>query len=145
MIRAATPADRPALARLQSSLPRQSPDLLSYAIGVGDVLVSTVEDETRAESSVQSIPVGYVLVVPGDGVHVAELVVDPDHRREGRATALLDAVVADAPPGSTVTLAVAPDNAAALALYRGCGFAVDERRPDYFDGDPALWLTKRVE
>jgi ribosomal protein S18 acetylase RimI-like enzyme len=132
--RRARPTDGTRLDRLQSLLPRQSPDLLEYGIAVGDVVVST------AEGSV----VGYVLPVYGDGVHVAELVVAPDHRREGRATELLDAVGESLGDDDEVTLAVAPENEGARSFYRAIGFDEVERREEYFDGDPALWLVKSV-
>jgi ribosomal protein S18 acetylase RimI-like enzyme len=114
-------------------LPRQSPDLLDYGIAVGDVLVSTVEGTV----------VGYVLPVYGDGVHVAELVVAPDHRRAGHASALLDVVCDSLDAGDAVTLAVAPDNERARAFYQAYGFEEVERREHYFEGDPALWLVKQ--
>lgn len=132
--RRARPTDGTTLGRLQSLLPRQSPDLLDYGIAVGDVVVST------AEGSV----VGYVLPVYGDGVHVAELVVAPDHRREGRASALLDTVCDSLGAGEAVTLAVAPDNEDARSFYRAYGFDEVERREEYFEGDPALWFAKTV-
>lgn len=76
----------------------------------------------------------------GRGAHLAELAVAPGFRREGRATALLDRLlaVADGP----VTVAVRPDNDPALALYRSRGFERAERRPDYFESGPALWLVR---
>jgi ribosomal protein S18 acetylase RimI-like enzyme len=132
--RRARPTDGSRLDRLQSVLPRQSPDLLEYGIAVGDVVVST------AEGSV----VGYILPVYGDGVHVAELVVAPDHRREGRATELLDAVEESLGEDEEMTLAVAPENEGARSFYRTVGFDEVERRETYFDGDPALWLVKSV-
>jgi ribosomal-protein-alanine N-acetyltransferase len=86
--------------------------------------------------------VGYLLAVPGDeGVHVAELVVDPGHRREGRASALLRALFERA-GDRAVTIAVAPENEAARACYEAVGFEVRERNPAYFDGDPALVLVR---
>ncbi|MFB6302972.1 MAG: GNAT family N-acetyltransferase [Haloferacaceae archaeon] len=76
----------------------------------------------------------------GRGAHLAELVVAPGCRREGRATALLDRflAVADGP----VTVAVEPDNDPALALYRSRGFERVGRREDYFETGPALWLVR---
>lgn len=133
-IRRARPTDGTALRRLQSLLPRQSPDLLDYGITIGDVFVA-MDDETA---------VGYLLPVYGDGAHVAELVVDTDHRRDGHGTALLDAVEASLGDGDEVTLAVTPDNDGARAFYREYGFDEMERRPEYFEGDPALWLVKSV-
>lgn len=133
-IRRARPTDGTTLHRLQAYLPRQSPDLLDYGIAVGDVVVATADGAV----------VGYVLPVYGDGVHVAELVVDPDHRRAGHASALLDAVSDLLADRDEVTLAVAPDNDGAQAFYRAYGFDEVERREEYFEGDPALWFVKSV-
>jgi ribosomal protein S18 acetylase RimI-like enzyme len=57
--------------------------------------------------------------------HVAQLVVDPDHRRRGVARALLSAAgAAAAAQGVTrVTLMVSDANDRALALYRSLGFS----------------------
>lgn len=84
-------------------------------------------------------PVGYVVQVGGTGVHVAELVVHPDHRREGRAEELLRRVVDDA--NGAVTLLVAPDNDPAFALYRKLGFAVSGRKPGFYDDGDALVMA----
>jgi ribosomal-protein-alanine N-acetyltransferase len=132
MIRVATAADAAALSRLQSLLPSATPDLLSVALSTGDVLVSEADD----------VPVGYVLTVPGGEaatVHVAELVVAPAHRREGRASALLDAVARQA---DRVTLTVDPDNEAARSCYRACGFERVAKLEGYFEDGPALFLVR---
>ncbi|WP_338737728.1 GNAT family N-acetyltransferase [Haloplanus salilacus] len=133
MIRPATPDEERTLALLQSQLREPSPGLLdawaSDAVpSPAEVLVSTTEADR---------PVGYLLAVPGDGTaYVAELVVAPDHRREGRATALLSAYAESVEGGVTVT--VAAKNAAARALYRGCGFERVWRLPDFFDAGDAI-------
>ena len=133
MIRPATPADRPALVRLQSHLPEPSPDLLDAALDdaaltPATALVSAAEDEA---------PVAYLLAVPGDRTtYVAELVVAPARRREGRARALLTACAERTDGALTVT--VAPDNGAARSLYRECGFEQRERLPDFFDDGAAI-------
>lgn len=129
-VRRGRPADEPTLARLQTHLHEPSSDLLSHGLRTGDVLVS-VADGT---------PVGYVVPVGSDGVHVAELVVHPDHRREGRAEELLRRVVDDA--DGPVTLLVAPDNEPALALYRKLGFAVTGRKPGFYDDGDALVMAR---
>ncbi|MFB6159790.1 MAG: GNAT family N-acetyltransferase [Haloferacaceae archaeon] len=70
--------------------------------------------------------------------HLAELVVAPDRRRRGHGGALLDALLARA---DRVTVRVAPDNEAALALYRSRGFERVGREPDAFADGPALVLA----
>ena len=126
-----TPADEPALRALQSHLREPSPELLGHGLRTGDVLVS------RADGAA----VGYLLPVPGDaGVHVAELVVHPEHRRGGRARALLRRAVAAA--DGRVTLFVAPDNAPAVALYRSEGFRATERRPGFYDDGDAVLMVR---
>ena len=135
MIRLATPADRPALARLQSRLAEPSPGLLDGALDDASLTPATALVSVDGDE-----PVGYLLAVPGDGtVYVAELVVAPDHRREGRARALLSACAdraSDATPSLTVT--VAPDNEPARALYEDCGFEGVRRLPDFFEDGPGL-------
>jgi len=121
------------LLALQAELPRPSPRLLRAALsGVGTVLVSVADDE----------PVGYLLAIPGRrGAHVAELVVAPPYRREGRASALLAAATARL-DADTVTLVVAPDNRGARRCYERAGFEVVERIPDQFGGDPGLVMER---
>jgi ribosomal-protein-alanine N-acetyltransferase len=129
-VREATPADRPAVAALQSLLPERAPALLDYALEAGPAFVT-------ADSGAV---VGYLLAVPGDGAHVAELAVAPDARREGRATALLGALFdrVDGP----VTVAVAPGNDAALALYESVGFERRRRLEGAFESGDALLLRR---
>lgn len=163
MIRAATPADLPALRALQSLLPETAPELLLAAIdGPGIVLVSV--DETSAarggdDASVEGgtgpglsvgadgdgLPVGYVLATAGpEAAHVAELVVAPAHRREGRGHRLLTAALARLreTDATRVELAVAPDNDAARRLYESFGFAETRREEDYYEDGPAVLLSR---
>lgn len=145
-IRTAVPDDEPFLRQLQGLLPEPSPELLSYGLSAGTVLVTTAvrpTAESRASSATATrtssangtpapstaraspatgIPVGYLLPIGGAETHVAELVVAPDARREGRASALLAALLAQRPDGERVTLSVAADNEAATSLYRSFGF-----------------------
>jgi ribosomal-protein-alanine N-acetyltransferase len=159
VIRRATPADRPALDRLQSHLSRPSPELLDAALselspavdptGPGGSTLSAF-DVFVATADEQGAVVGYLLAVRGDPTRLAEIVVAPDHRRTGHARALLDRFFADLAerradgPGGPdrIRLAVAPDNEPALGLYRSVGFTVVRRDAEYFDGDPALLLAK---
>jgi ribosomal protein S18 acetylase RimI-like enzyme len=121
----ATTADRPALSSF-------------------DLFVAV--DETRAV-------VGYLLAVRGDPTHVAEVVVDADHRRQGYGRALVDRLRGELAErhgdagdrsGHRVTLAVSPDNDGARAFYQSLDFTVARREDDYFDGAPALLLVTSV-
>jgi ribosomal-protein-alanine N-acetyltransferase len=135
VIRPATPADAAVLARLQTHLAEPSPALLDAWSSDAVPSPATVLVSTAAADR----PVGYLLAVPGDGAaYVAELVVAPDHRREGRARALLSTYVAGVEGSVTVT--VDPENEAARSLYRDCEFERAGRLPDFFDdGDAVLY------
>nr|WP_223174037.1 GNAT family N-acetyltransferase [Haloferax sp. AS1] len=127
----------PAVESLQRFVSHPSPGLLDAWPAVGTLLV-TVDADDR--------PVGYLL---GVGAHLTELAVSPDHRREGRATALVEAFrdarrsdadaadAADAP----LTLLVHPENDGARACYEALGFRLDARISDAFDGDDGLRLV----
>jgi ribosomal-protein-alanine N-acetyltransferase len=123
-------SDLPACRRLQRHLREPSPRLLESPLVV-DGFVSLAGDRA----------VGYVTTVGSDdGAHVAELVVAPDYRRQGRGRELLERALSSA--DGPVTVAVAPDNEAARALYESLGFRERERREDYFAAGPALLLER---
>ncbi|MFC7070820.1 GNAT family N-acetyltransferase [Halobaculum lipolyticum] len=133
-VRAGRRSDESALRTLQRHLREPSPSLLSHGLGTDGVLVDDAADG----------PAGYLLAVDGDGRHVAELVVRPERRREGRATALLERLV-DTATGP-VTLLVAVDNEPARRLYDSLGFRERERRPDFYDdGTDALLLGRDAD
>lgn len=69
-----------------------------------------------------------------DELHINTLAVSPEHRRQGVATFLLQAVMADAAQEGArrATLEVRESNTAALQLYARLGFAVSARRPGYY-------------
>lgn len=104
----------------------------------------------------------YVFLVGGDSAFaLGRVVVDeaelltlataPEARRQGlgRATLAAFETQAMARGATSIFLEVAEDNAPALALYRGAGFAEDSRRTGYYDRAcggrvDALILVKRV-
>lgn len=89
--------------------------------------------------------VGFAMATrQADAAHVLDVVVDPDRRRHGTATALLawlaGRAVADGTPA--LTLEVRVGNTAARALYAGLGFQDAGARPGYYaDGEDArvMW------
>ncbi|MFA1609518.1 GNAT family N-acetyltransferase [Halobellus rubicundus] len=148
-IRRARPADLPTLAALQSELDAPSPDLLASFAAVGACLVAVPDgervgvDRNGDATDDGRQPVGYVLVVgrgdaDGDGgdAHLAELVVHPDHRREGYGRALVGAAIDRQAPGTRLTLLVAVDNGPARSLYESVGFRPIAYQPRFYeDGD----------
>jgi ribosomal-protein-alanine N-acetyltransferase len=124
--REARPGDWPAIEGLQQHLSEPAPALLAEAAG-GEVLVST------ASSRDDERPVGYLLWFPGNPVYVAEVVVHPNHRRQGRARGLFRELFVRLPAGRAVDLRVAVENEATQRLYRQLGFETVERLPDAYE------------
>lgn len=122
-VREARPGDRPPIERLQQRLPEPAPALLAPATG-GELLVSTTS-ENRV--------VGYLLWFPGEPVYVAETVVHPEYRNEGRGSRLFRSLFERLQPGTAVELRVAVTNEVAIGLYRRLGFETVERLPDAYD------------
>jgi ribosomal-protein-alanine N-acetyltransferase len=116
-------------------LPEPSPGLLSYGLSTGTVLVTTAGAGRL---------VGYLLATHGDDTHLAELVVAPAYRREGRASALLSVLLARRPDGERVTLAVAADSEPARSLYREFGFERVGTSETLFDDGTALLFERSV-
>jgi ribosomal-protein-alanine N-acetyltransferase len=93
--------------------------------------------------------VGYLcLWEVADEVHITNVAVRPDARRQGIARGLLRAVLDDARARGfhVVVLEVRPSNHQALALYESFGFrAVGRRRGYYYDtGEDALVMEIRL-
>ncbi|MEA2250012.1 MAG: [ribosomal protein S18]-alanine N-acetyltransferase [Solirubrobacteraceae bacterium] len=91
--------------------------------------------------------VGYLICSRYDTVwHVMNVCVDPDERRQGIATALIEELVARVGDDrARFTLEVRTSNAAAIALYEGFGFRTAGTRRRYYqdNGEDALimWRT----
>ena len=73
-----------------------------------------------------------------DELHINTLAVAAAARRQGHATALLRAVMAEAEEAGArkATLEVRASNMAALALYERLGFRVSATRPGYYTNPP---------
>ncbi len=69
-----------------------------------------------------------------DEVHILNIAVDPDFRRQGIATAVLAHLLelAAAQKASFVTLEVRERNQAAISLYESFGFEIIGRREKYY-------------
>ena len=91
--------------------------------------------------------VGYVICARYDeAYHVMDIAVDPDQRRAGAASALLDAVIARAGEDANYTLEVRVSNAGAIALYERYGFRAVGTRPRYYadNGEDAMIMWRAV-
>ncbi len=89
--------------------------------------------------------VGYMVCSRyADVWHVMNVAVDPDRRRSGVATGLLERLFDEAGPGARYTLEVRTSNRGAIAMYERFGFkAAGHRRRYYHDnGEDAviMWL-----
>lgn len=106
-------------------------------------------EEVSADQNVDAVGskiMGYVGVwFVADEGHITNVAVRPEHRGKGLARTLLQLLEHLARQRGIVglTLEVRPRNESALALYEGCGFRQEGRRPHYYeDGEDALLLWK---
>jgi len=127
-LRAADASDALALAKAHASAFEAPwpPEAFSALMGTPGVF---------ALAAVDNAPVGLILMraIAGEA-EVLTLAVEPSHRRQGVARALLEAALdlAAAAEAETCFLEVAADNAAALALYRAAGFEQAGHRGGYY-------------
>lgn len=138
MIRAATTLDIADLAALESILfgtTAWSPAQVTDEVGRGRVRVA--EDD-------QGIT-GYVMTMLGpDVTDLLRIGVRPDHQRRRLAGILLTGAIETA-TGERMMLEVSDSNVAAVALYRGHGFQVIDRRRGYYrDGADALVMSRSL-
>ena len=73
---------------------------------------------------------------------ILNIAVDPDFRRRGVATTLLEAVRAQF--SGSLFLEVRESNVAARLLYERLGFEVAGRRPGYYNSPPEAALVMRL-
>ncbi len=91
--------------------------------------------------------VGYVICARYDeAYHVMTLATAPEHRREGVASALLDAVIERAGADANYTLEVRVSNLGAIALYERYGFRGVGTRPRYYadNGEDAIIMWRAL-
>jgi len=155
-IRHATAADAASIRTLQTELTEPAPTLLNAALTHRDTADSAAATATDSTSPAiggtfrlfvtvndADLAVGYLLAVTGDPTHIAELVVDPRYRRDGRAKALLTTLLDQ--HNQPITVHVAVDNTAARSLYEAVGFQTQTRRDDQFEDAAGLTLRYRGE
>jgi len=91
--------------------------------------------------------VGYVICARYDeAFHVMDIAVDPEHRRAGVASALLEGMIERAGEDANYTLEVRVSNAGAIALYERYGFHGVGRRPRYYadNGEDAIIMWRAI-
>ena len=84
----------------------------------------------------------------GDEVHILNLAVHPGARGSGAGRALVQRILDDAVAhrAVSVSLEVRPENAAALALYRGMAFTQIGLRKNYYGrGEDAVIMERRFD
>ena len=137
-VRHARTKDGAAIRQLQSLLSEPSPALLSTAIAELSVGSPIRTSTLLVSPDSDDRPVGYLLAVGDEPIHIAELAVTPDHRREGRATALLRDVCDGT--SHAVTVHVAATNDPARSLYRRAGFVETGRSSKLFEDSEGITL-----
>ena len=89
---------------------------------------------------------GYIVCSRFDQLwHIMNVSVDPDLRRRGYATALIESVFSHVDSDAKITLEVRPSNTGAIELYEALGFLGAGHRKRYYqdNGEDALimWRT----
>jgi ribosomal-protein-alanine N-acetyltransferase len=142
-IRLAEPGDTPALASIEDA---SRPGGNWNAAQVAEELereraTVLVDEQSNGQLS------GWIVTwrVPPDELHLLELAVSPDYRRQGIATSLLLAALSEQHRGEDtklVLLEVRASNEAAILMYEKAGFvAVGRRRKFYSDGEDAILMN----
>jgi [ribosomal protein S18]-alanine N-acetyltransferase len=120
--------DLPALARLQR---RAFPPRLAYTLPTLVLLWAlpwVCLLVARRNGAIAGCVIGDRVI---EGARVVNLAVDPDARRHGVGTALLQAIERALPAGD-MTLMVQEENVAARALYRRAGYIEESESPNYY-------------
>lgn len=142
VLRAATVADAGLLAAIHAPVFPEEP---WPAAAMAALLESTGTGGLIAEDGGAAL--GFVLWrTVADEAEILTLAVLPDARRAGVGAGLLGGALALAAGAgaSTMFLEVAEDNPAALALYRGAGFAAVGRRPGYYHRSGGVAVAAQV-
>ena len=141
-IRLAEEVDVPALAAIEAS----------SHVGGGNWNTAQVAEELYRERATVLVEdrdgetAGWIVTwhVPPDELHILEVAVSPDHRRQGIATSLLRAAlgVEYRQDAMVALLEVRESNTAAKELYEKLGFEVVGTRPRFYsDGEGAILMN----
>ena len=145
IIRSAGPSDVAEVVRLEAD--NLGSDAWSAAL-VGEGVAGDLPTVRYLVAEVAGRAVGHAVAsVAGEVTELQRIAVDPEHRRRGVASALLDEVVAVAVAAGSdrVLLEVREDNSGALAFYAERGFVEVDRRRRYFrDGATAVVLRRSL-
>ena len=134
LVRRARPADLDALVPLMIAFnaaervdwdPVASHDALAHLLASDATGAILVAERDGLLAGYAVVTWGFDLEFAGRDAFLTEIFVEPVHRRGGTARALLDGVMASARDAGAAALhlMVYPDNAPAIALYEGAGFA----------------------
>jgi ribosomal-protein-alanine N-acetyltransferase len=99
----------------------------------------------------QSVQIaGYIVArIAADEMHINNVAVRPEYRRQGLGAALLKCVLEEGRrlKAATAFLEVRAGNSLAQALYKKCGFTGVGRRPGYYSTPPedALVMSVRLK
>jgi ribosomal-protein-alanine N-acetyltransferase len=144
-VRPATREDVPAIAALEAAnlgVDAWSPALVEDGVTGG---LPTIE---YLVAEVDGAVVGYAVAsIVADIAELQRIAVDPEHRRHGVASALLERVLARAGSAGAdrLLLEVRENNAAALGFYAARDFVEIDRRPRYYrDGATAVVLRRSL-
>lgn len=131
VIRVASSDDIPALVRIHGASFVEPWDVQGFHGLMAGAGAFVLVGRNAAATDLQS----FVLIqIAADESEILSIATIPAARRSGLARALVLEAAAQAAlrQANMMFLEVAEDNEAALALYRGCGFAVHGRRQAYY-------------
>lgn len=146
----ATAADVPALLALERqafSHPWTEANFREVVADPSRVSALVLREVPRARDAKESVVVAYCICqIVADEVHILDLVVGREHRRQGLARWLLGYALdlAGRRGAGRAFLEVRRSNEPGLSLYRSAGFNVLSERRDYYrePGEDALVLEK---